>query len=285
MEEHTMEKDKSPIISEFEASGDLVGAMEEQGMDIALGDPLSDTTPINQDTNDHIVDIFSSDIPETILDHDSQTMEQTLPETDVYNVRVEASSGCIRLLWSWPENSSKAAVVFSYEDYPKHPKDGDAIIRHVTLEDYEKNNGLSLEQPKKRNHFFSIFLTAEEGGTVVFSDGAQCACAYADAPTIQYGVVVHRGFLGAVKSAFIYLWGRGEAFDVPEMRLLKKEGEVPSHKDDGHELLILPAGAVVDETPLQIPIDPQVIGDDDMFRLFIVEDQSSCRFLLEHPTI
>ncbi|RLC21773.1 MAG: hypothetical protein DRI57_01535 [Deltaproteobacteria bacterium] len=200
---------------------------------------------------------------------------------DIKNLRGEISSGKIYLEWDWPAGSQKVLVAYKYHDYPQTSDDTSAMSTLFTKKQYDKESGFVIRKPEKKDHYFTVFVMADEGSQTLCSTGRQSLVSNAEVQEIFYEVQIAKNLLGKIKSSSLVLTGgNASKIRIPEAILVKKIGNLPLRKSDGNVVCTVKKGTVIRTEPTAIEISTRELARNTYAKLFFVDDNQLQKYRL-----
>lgn len=196
---------------------------------------------------------------------------------DVAQVRSRTLDGKLYLTWDWPEGLEKVLIAIRTDNYPTGPGDGSATKKVLSLKEYRLDEGFVFQQPLRRNLFVTIYSVLEDRGKVFYSPGVRHQT---EKTIITYKIEFQKGlFFTRTKPKIVIEVLSGYA-RMPAMVAMKSFGRAPLRRDDGYQVLNIPARMMNRQ---EIPLDSSELGKNSYLRLFIEKEGDREEFSLLDP--
>ena len=202
---------------------------------------------------------------------------------EVANLKGSINSGKLYMEWDWPAGAQKVLIMYNNRAFPTRPDEENAAKKTFTRVEYLKHSGFVLRSIEEKDYYFTIFVAAGEGRSVIFSAGKQCLITNTGHVELYYDIHLNKSLLGKVKSAQLRVYTKGKKIKIPRTVLVKKLNNLPLRKTDG--IQILSAAAVdVSEIPAAIDIPDREIHKAAYVKLFFEDDAYHQRFRIMPPS-
>ena len=203
--------------------------------------------------------------------------------SEVANLKGEINSGRIYIEWNWPKGAQKVIVAYRHRNFPKKYDDSSAITKIISKNQYDRDSGFIINKLENKDYYFTFFVVAGEGKDILYSSGKQCLISNSGIEEILYEIKVKKNLFRKIKSVNIILSTTGNFIYLPEMVLVKKNGNLPFRKSDGLIILKTMKGSLnkTDKKILEIPISK--LSNNEYGKLFLADDTLTDKYRLMSP--
>ena len=192
----------------------------------------------------------------------------------------------LQLTWNWPEYCDEALLLYRRDTYPVDQFDRLSAQRRITREEYEKNDGLVLQDISRQDYYFALYSVMKRGSTDQYSSPYKTRFVCAQS-VLSYQLKKKQGWFQkqpkyqlsiSMKTENVQNGAQGRT--LPALVLVQKNGRVPLKKNLGTAVFTIEAQNTRRLT-VNIPTDRLEPGS--CVRLFLADENDQSAFVIEDP--
>jgi putative transposon-encoded protein len=123
-------------------------------------------------------------------------------------------------------------VAYRHDRFAKKPDESGTINKKYTMEEFKKNNQLTIDIDQNKKHYITVYTYDENDK--LYSSGMETLENCGDQDVVKYFVDIKKSFfLRKVEEVFLVLASETENLVLQNIVLVFKVGAVPITKDDG----------------------------------------------------